>query len=144
MYLVYFEEEKNIDDSGFCANVFHKQEVNIFVFFFIYSTPRVRISCLCTEERIDIVHSVTSIHRFKIMSKDCQYLINNKLFEINILIVQEALQALNFMASGGGLHHPLLPPPNHSPLGLGPHPFSPMSVHNSNKGPSTPTYSGEY
>jgi len=29
---------------------------------------------------------------------------------------QEALQALNFMASGGGLPHPLLPPPVHSPL----------------------------
>lgn len=68
---------------------------------------------------------------------------------------QEALQALNFMASGGGLHsHPLLPPPVHSPLhghpGLNPgghHGFPGMIPHHkpsSSLPPtsSTPTYSG--
>jgi len=64
---------------------------------------------------------------------------------------QEALQALNFMASGGGLPHPLLPPPMHSPLhghgGMGPHHFPPMpnmpSRPSSMPGtPTTPTYSG--
>ena len=67
-------------------------------------------------------------------------------------ISQEALQALNFMASGGGLPHPLLPPPIHSPHGMhgmGPHHFPAMpgmqSRPNSMPGtPSTPTYSGEY
>ena len=69
---------------------------------------------------------------------------------------QEALQALNFMASGGGLPHPLLPPPGmHSPLhghhGLGPHHFSPHmpGLHTSRPQsmpgtPSAPAYSGEY
>merc|ERR1719402_814404 len=51
---------------------------------------------------------------------------------IHHLQEQEALQALNFMASGGGLPHPLLPPPVHSPMhpGMAPHlppsHFSPM------------------
>ena len=64
---------------------------------------------------------------------------------------QEALQALNFMASGGGLpHHPLLPPPGqlHSPL----HPLhSPNHFQNLTAlhKPSPPTssasnYTGEY
>ena len=66
---------------------------------------------------------------------------------------QEALQALNFMASGGGLPHPLLPPPIHSPLhghpGLGGHHFPQMPPIQSRPSsmpptPSTPTYSGEY
>merc|ERR1719242_127884 len=64
---------------------------------------------------------------------------------------QEALQALNFMASGGGLPHPLLPPPVHSPLhghpGLGGHHFPQMPPIQSRPSsmpptPSTPTYSG--
>ena len=72
---------------------------------------------------------------------------------INHLLSQEALQALNFMASGGGLPHPLLPPPIHSPLhghpGLGPHHFPQMPPIQSRPSsmpptPSTPTYSGEY
>ena len=65
---------------------------------------------------------------------------------------QEALQALNFMASGGGLPHPLLPPPVHSPL----HPlhspghFPSLSLHKPGPGhmppssTSSPSYSGEY
>jgi len=61
---------------------------------------------------------------------------------------QEALQALNFMASGGGMPHPLLPPPVHSPL----HPLhSPnhfpglSSLHKPHMAPnstSSPNYSG--
>jgi len=70
---------------------------------------------------------------------------------IHHLQEQEALQALNFMASGGGLPHPLLPPPIHSPLhghpGLGPHHFPQMPPIQSRPSsmpptPSTPTYSG--
>lgn len=58
---------------------------------------------------------------------------------------QEALQALNFMASGGGLPHPLLPPPGHSPMHLGPHHFPPMSLHKGGHGStsSTPGYTGK-
>ena len=57
------------------------------------------------------------------------------------------------MASGGGLPHPLLPPPIHSPLhghpGLGGHHFPQMPPIQSRPSsmpptPSTPTYSGEY
>jgi hypothetical protein len=63
---------------------------------------------------------------------------------IHHLQEQEALQALNFMASGGGLPHPLLPPPGHSPMSLGPHHFPPMSLHKSGHGPSSsnPSYTG--
>jgi len=49
------------------------------------------------------------------------------------------------MASGGGLPHPLLPPPGHSPMHLGPHHFPPMSLHKGGHGPtgSTPSYTGK-
>lgn len=70
---------------------------------------------------------------------------------IHHLQEQEALQALNFMASGGGLPHPLLPPPIHSPIppAMSPHlhpgqgPYSPM-LHKSPNGPptSSPSYTG--
>ena len=69
---------------------------------------------------------------------------------IKPFVLQEALQALNFMASGGGMPHPLLPPPVHSPL----HPLhSPnhfpglSSLHKPHMAPnstSSPNYSGEY
>jgi len=66
---------------------------------------------------------------------------------------QEALQALNFMAQGGGLPpHPLLPPQMHSPLPGhhlpgSPHGFPGMMPHHKPNGSlpptsSTPTYSG--
>jgi len=67
---------------------------------------------------------------------------------IHHLQEQEALQALNFMASGGGLPHPLLPPPVHSPLHHlhSPHHFQNMSsLHKPTSLPptsSTPTYTG--
>jgi len=68
---------------------------------------------------------------------------------IHHLQEQEALQALNFMASGGGLPHPLLPPPVHSPLHHlhSPHHFQNMSsLHKPTSLPptsSTPTYTAD-
>ena len=64
-----------------------------------------------------------------------------------VSLLQEALQALNFMAQGGGIGHPLLPPPVHSPL----HPLaSPnhfpglSSLHKPHIPTSSPNYGGEY
>ena len=65
-------------------------------------------------------------------------------------LLQEALQALNFMASGGGLQHPLLPPPVHSPLhplhspGHFPGLSSLHKPHMPQTSTSAPSYNGEY
>ena len=65
-------------------------------------------------------------------------------------LLQEALQALNFMASGGGLPHPPLPPPVHSPLhplhspGHFPGLSSLHKPHMSAQTSNSPSYNGEY